>query len=147
MLSDSYYGTHSWPMYALNYSLRHMLLYPYSHAWVVAVRLSSMDSNVLSSNTSGYLNRAAFANFMNAQDDQPYIVAEIDASNYPRTFALGDNSSTAPYSDFPELDYNGPLLEGRYYSFFVRFFSPSVPVITLLYGNCVHSCCCVGGSS
>ena len=105
-----------------------------------------MESSVLRSNTSDYPNRTAFSSFSNALDDEPYIVAEISAANYPVTFALGDNSSTAQYSDFLELDYNGPLMEGRYYSIFVRFFSPSVPVTTLLYGNCVHSCC-IGGSS
>ena len=99
-----------------------------SHVWVIAVRLSSSDSDVLRSNTSDYSNRAAFKNYSNALDDEPYIAAEIDASNYPMTFALGDNELTMVYSDFPELDFNGPLMEGRSYNYFVRFFSPRPPV-------------------
>ena len=100
----------------------------YSHVWVIAVRLSSRDSDVLSINTDSYLTRAAFKNYSNALDDEPYIVAEINAEKYPATFALGDNSSTFEYSDFSDLDFNGPLMEGRLYSYFVRFFSSSPPV-------------------
>ena len=96
--------------------------------WVVAVRLSSRNSDVIRSDTNAYADRAAFKNFSNAMDDEPYVVAEIDFSNYPATFALGDNSSTGGISDFPDRDYNGPLMEGRAYSYFVRFFSPSTPV-------------------
>lgn len=92
------------------------------------MRLSSRDSDVLKTNTSRYLNRSSFKNYSNAMDDEPYIVAEIDVSDYPATFALGDNSSTYRISDFFNLDINGPLMEGRPYSFFVRFFSPRPPV-------------------
>ena len=96
--------------------------------WVVAVRLSSRDSDVINTDTNAYADRAAFKNFSNAMDDEPYVVAEIDFSNYSATFALGDNSLTEDISDFPDRDYNGPLMEGRAYSYFVRFFSPSTPV-------------------
>ena len=92
------------------------------------MRLSSRDSDVINTDTNAYPDRAAFKNFSNAMDDEPYVVAEIDFSNYPATFALGDNSSTGDISDFPDRDYNGPLMEGRAYSYFVRFFSPSTPV-------------------
>ena len=92
------------------------------------MRLSSRNSDVINTDTNLYADRAAFKNYSNAMDDEPYIVAEIDASNYPETFALGDNSSTADISDFSERDYNGPLMEGRFYSYFVRFFSPGIPV-------------------
>ena len=92
------------------------------------MRLSSKDSDVVNTDTNAYFNRTSFKTYLDALDDEPYIVAEIDASNYPVTFALGDNSSTATVSDFPILDYNGPLMEGKYYSIFVRFFSPQIPV-------------------
>ena len=92
------------------------------------MRLSSSDSDVLQNNTDNYPNRTAFKNYSNALDDEPYIAAEIDANNYPMTFALGDNELTMTYSDFPNLDFNGPLMEGRSYSYFVRFFSPRPPV-------------------
>jgi len=90
---------------------------------VIAVRLSSKDSDVLDANTSAYFNRSSFKSYSNAMDDEPYIAAEIGAQNYPATFVLGDDSSTSSISDFNDLDTNGPLEEGKYYSFFVRIFS------------------------
>ena len=99
-------------------------MYIHSHVWVVAVRLSSQDSSILSANTSEeYPNRDSFASYGTAEDDEPYIAAEISQQNYPSTFALGDNSSTFFISDFPDLYINGPLMEGRLYSIFVRYFS------------------------
>lgn len=101
------------------------------------MRLSSRDSSVLNTNTNAYLDRASFKNFSSALDDEPYIVAEINATRYPATFTLGDNSSTAPISDFPNRDFNGPLLEGQFYSYFVRFFSPRVQV-NYMYNMCLY---------
>ena len=115
----------------------------YSHVWVIAVRLSSMDSDVLNTSTDDYLTRAAFRSYSDAMDNEPYIVAEIDANNYPATFALGDSALTFMYSDFPNLDFNGPLMEGTLYSYFVRFFSPRPQVNHVIrYSNCVSFYCC-----
>jgi len=101
----------------------------YSHAWVIAVGLSSASSSILSSDTNeDYPTRESFETYSAAGDDDPYIVAEIAAQNYPVTFTLGDHNLTANISDFSFLDINGPLTEGRDYSVFVRFFSFSVPV-------------------
>ena len=102
-----------------------MWTYIHSHAWVVAVRLSSQNSSILFVNTNEeYPTENSFANYATAEDDEPYIVAEISQQNYPTTFRLGDNSSTFSISDFPDLYINGPLIEGKLYSIFVRFFSP-----------------------
>ena len=96
-----------------------------------------MDSDVLNTSTDDYLTRAAFRSYSDAMDNEPYIVAEIDANNYPATFALGDNALTFMYSDFPNLDFNGPLMEGTLYSYFVRFFSPRPQVNHVIrYSNC-----------
>jgi len=59
----------------------------------------------------------------------PYVVAEIDSTNYPATFVLGDddNSSTS-VNDLPEFYRNGPLTPGMSYTAFVWGFAPSVPV-------------------
>ena len=103
------------------------------------MRLSSRNSNVTETNTNLYANRDAFKSYSTAMDDEPYIVAEINATNYPETFALGDNSSTADISDFLNLDYNGPLMEGRLYSYFVRFFSPRIPVQYIVVWHHVHT--------
>ena len=101
-----------------------MHMYIHSHVWVVAVRLSSQNSSILLLNTNEeYLTRDSFVSYATAKDDEPYIVAEISQQNYPLTFSLGDNSSTFFTSDFPNLYINGPLMEGRLYSIFVRFFS------------------------
>ena len=101
----------------------------YSHVWVAAVRLSSENGSVLSVDTDvEYPDRNSFASYETAEDDEPYIVAEISQQNYPLTFALGDNSSTFSISDFPDVYINGALQEGRFYSTFVRFFSSSPPV-------------------
>ena len=110
------------------------------------MRLSSRDSDVMNIDTNVYANRAAFKNYSNAMDDEPYIVAEIDTSKYPATFALGDNSSTAEISDFPDLDYNGPLMEGMFYSYFVRFFSPSTLVKSIITVHILMLILYVGGS-
>ena len=99
-------------------------MYIHSHVWVVAVRLSSQNSSILLLNTNEeYLTRDSFVSYATAKDDEPYIAAEISQQNYPLTFSLGDNSSTFFISDFPDLYINGPLMEGRLYSIFVRFFS------------------------
>ena len=91
---------------------------------MVAVRLSSQDSPILLVDTSEqYPTRDSFASYGTAEDDEPYITAEISQQNYPTTFALGDNSSTFSISDFPDLYINGPLMEGRLFSIFVRYFS------------------------
>lgn len=94
---------------------------------------------MLRTNTNAYFNRTSFKSYSNALDDEPYIAAEIGAQNYPERFVLGDNELTANFSDFLDLDFNGPLLEGRYYSFFVRIFSSRPPVSShiMLYSNCV----------
>jgi len=90
----------------------------------VAIRLSSADSPVLSVNTNEeYPTRSSFKSYDTANDDEPYIVAEISQQNYLQRFRLGDNSSTFNISDFPDIYINGPLTEGRFYSVFVRFFS------------------------
>ena len=98
---------------------------------MIAVRLSSSDSDVLRNNTDNYLTRAAFKNYSDALDDEPYIAAEINADKYPTTFALGDHALTMNFSDFRDVDFNGPLMEGTPYSYFVRFFSSRPPVNTL----------------
>ena len=99
-------------------------MYIHSHVWVAAVRLSSQDSPILFVDTNKeYPTRDSFASYATAEDDEPYIAAEISQQNYPTTFALGDNSSTFSISDFPELYINGPLMEGRLFSIFVRYFS------------------------
>ena len=96
---------------------------------MIAVRLSSASSSVLFSNTNkDYPTRESFETYFTVGDDEPYIVAETSAKNYPTRFTLGNGSLTASISDFPDLDYNGPLTEGRDYSVFVRFFSFSAPV-------------------
>ena len=96
---------------------------------MLAVRLSSASSFVLFSNTNeDYPTRESFKTYFTAGDDEPYIVVETSAENYPMTFVLGDHSLTTNISDFPDLDFNGPLTEGRGYSVFVRFFSFSGPV-------------------
>jgi len=96
---------------------------------VIAVRLSSDISSVLFSDTNeDYPNRESFETYDTAGDDEPYIIAEISAQNYPTTLVLGDHLMTASISDFPNLDFNGPLTEGREYSIFVRFFAISVSV-------------------
>ena len=93
------------------------------------MRLSSASSTVLFSDTNeDYPTRESFETYFTADDDEPYIVAEISAENYPMMFTLGDHSLTASISDFPDLDFNGPLTAGRDYSVFVRFFSFSAPV-------------------
>lgn len=95
----------------------------------MAVRLSSLNSFILSANISEeYPNRESFASYETAGDDQLYIVAEISQPNYPMMFALGDNVTTFSISDFPNLYINGPLIAGSSYSTFVRFFSPLPPV-------------------
>ena len=82
---------------------------------------------MLSANlTVSYPNRDSFKNCTTAQPNEPYVVAEIAFANYPRTFALGDNSSTMDISDFPIRDCNDALKPGTLYSYAVRFFS-SVP--------------------
>ena len=99
-------------------------MYIHSHVWVVAVRLSSQKSSILMLNTNEeYPTQDSFMSYATAEDDEPYIAAEISQQNYPSTFALGDNSSTFFISDFPDLYINGPLMEGRLYSIFVRYFS------------------------
>jgi len=104
---------------------------PYSHAWVIAVRLSSDISSVLFSDTNeDYPNRESFETYDKAGDDEPYIVAEISAQNYPKMLALGDHLMTANISDFPNLDFNGPLAKGRGYSVFARFFSFSAAQVS-----------------
>ena len=106
-------------------------MYIHSHVWVVAVRLSSQDSFILSDSVDTneeYPTRDSFSSYATAEDDEPYIAAEISQQNYPTTFALGDNSSTFSISDFPDLYINGPLMEGRLFSIFVRFFSALPPV-------------------
>ena len=104
-------------------------MYIHSHVWVVAVRLSSQDSPILSVDTNEeYPTQDSFASYTTAEDDEPYIAAEISQQNYPTTFALGDNSSTFSISDFPDLYINGPLMEGRSFSIFVRYFSALPPV-------------------
>ena len=106
-----------------------LLLYFYSHAWVIAVRLSTAESSVLFSDTNeDYPTRESFETYLTAGDDELYIVAEISAENYPVTFTLGNHNSTFNISDFSDLDDNGPLIEGRDYSIFVRFFSFSALV-------------------
>lgn len=96
---------------------------------MIAVRLSSASSSVLFSDTNeDYPTRESFEAYSTAGDDEPYIVAEISAENYPMTFTLGDHNLTANISDFPFLDFNDPLTEGRDYSVFVRFFSFGTPV-------------------
>ena len=93
---------------------------------MIAVRLSSADSSMLSSDTNkDFPTRESFETYFTAGDDESYIVAEISAQNYPMTFTLGDHSLTIGISD---LDFNGPLTVGRDYSVFVRFFSFSSPV-------------------
>ena len=110
-----------------------MYIHTYSHAWIIAVRLSSVDSFILSVNTSErYPNQSSFENYTTAGDDEPYIVAEISEQVYPMTFALGDNFSTFLISDFPDIYINGPLTEGRSYSVFVRFFSPRTSVSCII---------------
>ena len=107
-------------------------MYIYSHVWVVAIRLSSQNSPILSVDTNEeYPTQDSFESYATAEDDEPYIVAEISQQNYPTTFALGDNSTTFTISDFPELYINGPLIEGRFYSIFVRFFS-SLPAVSCI---------------
>ena len=92
-------------------------------------RLSLANSSVLYINTNEkYPSRESFKTYFTAGDDEPYIVAEISAENYPTKLTLGDHLLTANISDFSDLDYNGPLTEGRDYSVFVRFFSYSSPV-------------------
>ena len=96
---------------------------------MIAVRLNSADSSMLSSDTNkDFPTRESFETYFTAGDDESYIVAEISAQNYPMTFTLGDHSLTIGISDFPDLDFNGPLTVGRDYSVFVRFFSFSSPV-------------------
>jgi len=96
---------------------------------VIAVRLSTAESSVLSSDTNeDYPTRESFETYLTADDDELYIVAEISAENYPVTFTLGNHNFTANISDFSDLDLNGPLIEGRDYSIFVRFFSFSASV-------------------
>ena len=103
---------------------------------MVAIRLSSADSPVLSLNTNeAYPTRNSFESYATAEDDEPYIVAEISEANYPMTFPLGDNSSSFAISDFPDIYFNGPLTEGRLYSVFVRFFSPRPTLSYRIYGN------------
>ena len=112
-------------------SLCHKLfyMYTYSHVWVIAVRLSSEDSFLLSEDLSErYPNQSSFESYASAEDDEPYIVAEISEQVYPMTFALGDNSSTFNISDFPNIYINGLLTEGKLYSVSVRFFSSSSTV-------------------
>ena len=100
---------------------------------MVAVRLSSENSSILSVDTEvEYPDRDSFESYATADDDEPYIVAEISQQNYPLTFALGDNSSTFNISDFPDIYINGPLTEGRFYSTFVRFFSASPTVSCIM---------------
>jgi len=82
----------------------------------------SVDTN------EDYPTRESFETYSTAGDDDPYIVAEIAAQNYPMTFILGDHNFTASISDFSDLDFNGPLTEGRDYSVFIRFFSSSAQV-------------------
>ena len=101
-----------------------MYCFIYSHVWVIAVRLSSEDSFILSVDLSErFPNQSSFKNYTTAEDDEPYIVAEISEQVYPMTFALGDNSSTFNISDFPDIYINGPLTVGKLYSVSVRFFS------------------------
>ncbi|XP_065910088.1 uncharacterized protein [Dysidea avara] len=101
----------------------------FSHVWIVVARLSLANSSVLYINTNEkYPSRESFKTYFTAGDDEPYIVAEISAENYPTKLTLGDHLLTANISDFSDLDYNGPLTEGRDYSVFVRFFSYSSPV-------------------
>lgn len=103
---------------------------------MIAVLLSSENSSILSVDLDNeYPTRNSFESYANAENDEPYICAEISEQNYQLidTFALGDNSSTFNISDFPDLYINGPLMEGRFYSVFVRFFSnrPSVSFLLM----------------
>ena len=109
-----------------------MSLLLHSHAWVIAIRLSSADSPALSVDLNErYPTRDSFQSYLTAEEDQPYIVAEISRQNYPMTFPLGDNSTSFVISDFPDLYINGPLIEGQMYSVSVRFF-PSSPAVSYI---------------
>ena len=100
---------------------------------MAAIRLSSVDSPVLSVDTNEvYPTENSFESYTTAVDDEPYIVAEISQANFPMLFPLGDNSSSFAISDFPGIYINGPLTEGRVYSVFVRYFSPRPQVSCIL---------------
>jgi len=98
----------------------------------VVARLSSANSSLVYIKTNeDYPTRDSFETYFTAGDDDPYIVAEISAENYPTTFTLGDHNFTANISDFHDKDYNGPLTEGRDYSIFIRYFSHSLVSVTI----------------
>ena len=100
---------------------------------MAAIRLSSANSPVLSLDTNEvYPTTISFESYATAGDDEAYIVAEISQANFPMLFPLGDNSSSFPISDFPDIYFNGPLMEGRIYSVFVRYFSPRPQVSCIL---------------
>jgi len=100
-----------------------------SHFWVIAMKVA--DGDVLSGNPlDRFPDNSSFVRYSSTvQVSQPYIVAEVDSSNYAaaRSFLLGSEAENI-LNDLRNVYVNGPLNASTTYTVFVWGFSPNPSV-------------------